>query len=219
VNYFKKNSSTLELIKWLSILSMLIDHMGLLLFDDNIYMRAIGRFALIGFSFLLAYNYRYNTHDKAAYKKRLLIWGLISQVPYSLAFGYEAGINIMFLLFMGLVAIEQLNTIYKTNKTIIPSLILTFITIASYFTGYFLFGVLTIALFYFALESKISIVLLMISAALLNFSIVFGLAAVGSIFVIYYLNTTLKMKRLKGYYFYLFYPLHLLILAIINISV
>lgn len=219
MNYFKKESSTLELIKWISIISMIIDHIGLILCDDNIYMRTAGRFALIGFSFLLAYNYRYNTQDRAAYKKRLFAWGVISQFPYSLVFGLDAGLNIMFLLLMGLLTIDQLHTIYKTNKTIIPSIVLSLILVASYYTGYFLFGVLVIVLFYFALESKIGIIFLMLAAALLNFNIVYGLAAVGSIFFIYYVHTSINIQRLKGYYFYAFYPLHLLIIGLINISV
>ena len=58
-----KNNNTIELIKYLSILSMLIDHIGLMFFDRNEIMTFIGRFAFVGFSFILAYNYKNNTKN------------------------------------------------------------------------------------------------------------------------------------------------------------
>jgi len=219
MRYMSKNSSTLELIKWLSILSMLIDHLGDLILDDNLYMRSIGRFALIGFSFLLAYNYRYNTKNKWAYKMRLFKWGLISQIPYSLAFGYAGGINIMFLLLMGLIAIDILNNIANDDKVIMPSFYLTTIIVISYFTGYFLFGVLVIVFFYFAMQSKINILFLLLSVAALNFSVEYALFALLYAYIIYRVDTPLNIPRVKGYYFYAFYPAHLLVIALMNISV
>ena len=198
MKFISKNSSTLELIKWLSIISMLIDHMGLLIFDDNLYMRTIGRFALIGFSFLLAYNYRYNTKNKWAYKIRLLKWGLIAQVPYSLAFGIDAGINIMFLLLMGLISIDIFQTIPKDDKVIMPSLYFTVIIMLSYFTGYFLFGVLVIVFFYFALENKKNIIFLLLSVSALNFNVVYASFALVYVYIIYRVDTPLNIPRVQG---------------------
>ena len=121
---------------------------------------------------------------------------------------------------MGLITIDVMSKItYLKSNLILDLILLTLIFVASYFTGYFLFGVLVILYFYYAFESRLSIVFLIMSAAALNFNIVSGLAAVESIFIIYYLHAPFKVKRLKGYYFYAFYPLHLLMLAFIKISV
>jgi len=211
-----KNSSDLELIKYISIITMIIDHVGLLFYPGFNEFRIIGRFALIGFSFILAYNYRYNTKNKTQYKIRLFKWAIISQVPYSLAFGYEAGINIMFLLLMALITIDIFSSIYKNEKVLMPSFYLTTILILSYYTGYFLFGVLVIVFFYFALDNKINIIFLLLSLAALNFSLLYApFALVYAYIILYRLDTSFNIPRLQGYYFYAFYPTHLLILWLI----
>lgn len=225
INYFQSSNNKIEIIKYLAIISMIIDHAGLILFDDNLIMRAYGRFALIGFSFLLAYNYRYHTHDKFKYQMRLLTWGIISQVPYSLALGLDAGLNIMFLLYLGLNAINLIeNLLDKTESkkeilfNILDVFTLSGLILLSYFTGYFIFGVLLIIFFYYSFENKAAIPFLFISAALLNgLNEIYALIGVASVFIIYYLQTTIYIQRINKYYFYAFYPLHLLILWLISL--
>ncbi len=224
MNYFHKDSSTLEIIKYLAIVSMTIDHAGIILFDENEIMRAYGRFAYIAFAFLLAYHYRYNTHDKFQYQMRLLKWAFISQVPYSLALGIDAGLNIMFLLYMSINAINLTeNLLQKTDSrkeilfNILDIFTLSALILLTYFTGYFIFGVLIIIFFYYTFENKAVMPFLLISAALLNgLSIIYAVAGVISVLIIYNLQTSLKLKRINKYYFYAFYPLHLIILWLIS---
>ncbi|UCM99198.1 conjugal transfer protein TraX [Sulfurimonas sp. SWIR-19] len=140
-----KNSVTIELIKWLSIIAMIIDHTAIVFYDNNEYMRFIGRFAFIGFAFVLAHNYRYFTRNKFDYKLRLVNWGTVSQIPFSLIFGAE--INILFLLAAGLYTIDAIENI-KTGKVLYPTLIISAALILSLFSGYFIFGILLIVLFY-----------------------------------------------------------------------
>ncbi|MBU1658339.1 conjugal transfer protein TraX [bacterium] len=222
-----KTKPTIEIIKYLSIISMLIDHVGVI-YEGHETFRFIGRFALIGFIFVLAYNYRYNTKDKTAYKLRLLTWAIISQGPFMLVLGDTSFFNILFLLLLGLLSIDAIKNlkdghIYyfvfrdKTyNLTILFYFISTFILsisiILSILTGYFFFGLTTIILLYYVYEYKYLLPLLLISTILINFSMVYALAAVISLVIIYYINVSFHMPRINKYYFYAFYPLHLLII-------
>ena len=215
MNHFIKNASTLELIKWLSIISMFIDHSGYLFFDSNIIMRFIGRFALIGFAFLIAYHYRFNTNNKSTYKKRIFLFALLSQYPFNLVFPNE--INILFLLWYGLVIIDNIDLVLHKNKIIQPVVIISAGIVMSMFTGYFFFGLFLIPLFYYIYQYKITLYFLILDALLLNFSFIYAIAGALSIYILYTLHINYRLKRLNKYIFYWFYPLHLLFLALIKI--
>jgi len=211
---FKKSSSDLELIKWISIVSMLIDHVGMIFYPDIDGFRYIGRFAFIGFAFLIAYNYRYNTKNKFRYKYRLFIFAIISQPIFQILIPGE--MNILFLLLMGIFTIYSIEEI-KKGKVISPTFILFGSLEVSLFSGYFLFGVLVILFFYYSLEENKYIPFLLLSVALLNFSISYGIVSLAYLILIYFLHAPIEIKRVQGFFFYLFYPLHLSILYLIKI--
>ena len=209
-----KNSSDLELIKYISIITMVIDHIGMMFYPGADEFRLIGRFAYIGFSFLLAYNYKYNTHNKFTYKLRLLIWAMISQLVYNNIAPGE--LNILFLLLMGIYSIDSFNEI-KQGKVIYPAFLLATSLLVSLVSGYFIFGILVIVFFYYSLESKKYFPYLVLSVAFLNFGIMYGLISLFWLYIIYKLHAPLKIKRIKGILFYAFYPTHLLILWLISL--
>lgn len=85
----KLNDTILQIIAYMS---MIIDHLGILisrLDGFNEYslvpfsMRCIGRIAMPIFAYMLVNGF-YKTHNKQAYFFRLLIIGLISEIPYDL---------------------------------------------------------------------------------------------------------------------------------------
>ena len=108
-------------LKWIALLSMLIDHTavalyyysavnGFPLFTQNAYyaLRLVGRLAFPIFAFLLAEGY-YHTRSVKKYLLRLFVFGLVSEVPFDLAlrmswidWSYQ---NVYFTLFLGLLAI------------------------------------------------------------------------------------------------------------------
>jgi len=210
LNNFKKNSSSLEVIKYLAIISMIIDHTAIIFYDENEIMRFIGRFAFIAFSYLLAYNYRFHSKHHEQYKKRLLIFALLSQVPYSMIFGVQ--LNIFFLLWFGLVMIDALEMIRTKDLVLYPTIIISTAIIVSWWEGYFLFGVFIIPLFYYVHDKKTVFYLLLLDILLLNFSIVYAIAGALSLLVIYYIHSDIKFPRINKYFFYLFYPVHLITL-------
>ena len=90
------------IIKIIAYVSMFIDHIGYLGdFSDGItaIMRGFGRLSFPLFAFLISEGYRY-TKNKLAYFLRLIIFGAISIIPYSLClYGkvlYFGKFNILF---------------------------------------------------------------------------------------------------------------------------
>ena len=71
-------------VKLMAILLMLVDHIGLLLLNNNFLFRAVGRLSFPLFVFLLMDGF-FCTRSVPRYARRLLLFWLISIVPYSLA--------------------------------------------------------------------------------------------------------------------------------------
>ena len=73
---------TYTLLKYIAIITMLIDHIGLRFASGNLYfiLRYIGRIAFPIFAFQIVEGYKHTSNlDK--YKKRLFIFALISEIP------------------------------------------------------------------------------------------------------------------------------------------
>jgi hypothetical protein len=95
-----------ELLKWVAIVTMTVDHIGVVLYPDYVVLRVIGRLAFPLFAYLLVLGTE-STRDLRGYFNRLLFFALISQLPYSLANGIAPWekLNIFFTLSLGLIMI------------------------------------------------------------------------------------------------------------------
>lgn len=71
-------------LKIIALVSMTIDHTGLLLMDNNKLMRNIGRLAFPVFAYMIAEGCRY-TKNKRKYFLRIFVLGLLCQVVYYIA--------------------------------------------------------------------------------------------------------------------------------------
>ena len=189
---------------------MIIDHIAVVFLDENIALRFIGRFSFIAFSYLLAYHYRFHTHDQERYKLRLLIFAIISQVPYSLIFGVQ--LNIFFLLWFGLVMIDTIEMVRMREQVLYPTIITSVALILTYWEGYFIFGLYMIPLFYYLHDNIKIFPFVLLNIMLLNFSIIFAIAAAISLLIIYHIDTDIRINKINKYYFYAFYPVHLIAL-------
>ena len=78
LNKLTVSGNTLKII---AMISMLIDHAGLLLFNDNEVMRIIGRLAFPVFAFLIAEGCFY-TKNKLRHFLEIFILGAVCQVVY-----------------------------------------------------------------------------------------------------------------------------------------
>lgn len=173
-------------------------------------MRDIGRLAFPIFAFLLVEGYLH-TKDKRKYGRNLLIFAFISEIPWDLVhknsflFLHQ---NVMFTLFLGFLGIYFLETYnrnrYKLSICLVGLLLLTYLLHADYGIA----GLGFILLLYVMRNNKL--LMTVIGAGYLPNNTYAALAFI-PINLYNGKRGFIKGKILK-YVFYLFYPVHLLIL-------
>lgn len=229
-NKFKIFSgSTLKLI---AVISMLLDHTALILYSEipafamplfnigsktiTIYyiLRKIGRLAFPLFCFLLTEGY-IHTKNRKKYGVNLLIFALISEIPFNLMKSgnlfYPKSQNIYFTLFFGFLLIYLFENIETNPKNIIAVFLIPIIVMLLR-VDYGLNGVLLILLIYMLREKRVL-------QALLAYPLLSGgIAAFCAFMPINMYNNKrgfIKTPLLK-YGFYIFYPAHIILLLIIK---
>ena len=109
---FRLSTSQLKLI---ALITMIIDHVGLALFNDNAVMRNVGRIAFPLYVFVLVEGFFF-TASRAKYLARLLVFALISEVPFDLGlYGYSprwSHQNVFITLTLGMAAIICMDFIF-----------------------------------------------------------------------------------------------------------
>ena len=95
-------------LKIFAIITMFFDHLGYGIYGKISWMNYIGRLAFPVFAFQLTEGYSH-TKDLKKYFSRLLIFAILSQIPFSLFHSIVSDdwfyLNIFFTLFMGLLSI------------------------------------------------------------------------------------------------------------------
>lgn len=230
-----------NLLKTLAIIFMLLDHLWATIIPGNQWMTNIGRLAFPIFAFLVVEGF-IHTSDFKKYLKRLFIFALISEIPFNLiytgSFIFPFHQNVLFTLLLGLLCINEINTIKndKSFKKIFKGtlkILLFFLIGIIGFVDYGLTGIFTIIMFYIFRNFKfawfgqlISLILLYIvffkgqSVVLniLNFEYYLPLQSIGILSLIpiwlYNGEKGIKNKKLQ-YMFYWFYPVHMLVIYLI----
>lgn len=109
-----------DILKAIAMFTMLVDHIGYLFFPSMMIFRTIGRIAFPIFAYLIGIGYEYTSSLKK-YMMRLLIFALITQIPYSFfnrSVTFEPfNLNILFTLLIGLVFIYLVNDSIKILKS------------------------------------------------------------------------------------------------------
>lgn len=199
-------------LKWVAVLTMLIDHIGAVLFPGQMEFRIIGRIAFPIYCFLIVEGYTH-TRDVQAYLKRLGIFALLSEIPYDLAFHGSlwdgSGQNVFLTLVLG---VFMMDIIDKTDFWVGKALELFLVAGAAEFlnTDYGGKGIFLIFIYY-ALQNYRGAKLL--AGGAWNF--LYGLGAVqnfgvlASVPLVFYNG---QRGRGMKYFFYFFYPCHLLVL-------
>lgn len=201
-------------LKLLAMLSMLIDHIGAILFPQYIVLRIIGRLAFPIYCFLLVQGYNHTSNLKK-YFLRLGLFALLSEIPFDLALQKDIfdikNQNIFFTLLIGLLAVHCYNY-FKYKKPIMIISIISLCILATIINcDYGAIGVLMILGFCIYKDKKVKLVLWEGIVSLPAFLEFFGLLA----FIPIFLYNSKKGYNIK-YLFYMFYPLHLLILYFIS---
>lgn len=234
-------------LKIFAIIFMTIDHMaiclgltytdgryflsGLMTRDTYDMFRTIGRLAFPIFCYLIVEGLTY-TKNVMNYIIRLFIFALLSQVPFSLMtkrepFVFQNNLNVYFTLALGLITIAVIDYFRKKQKKgeinkpiffLISAVAIicttTFAdTIRTDYSGY---GVLVIIIFY-VFKDKPLLTLLALYIATYNMSSNLEMYALFSLIFIV-LHNHQKGPSMK-YFFYLYYPLHMLILYGISLAI
>lgn len=233
-------------LKMIAIITMLIDHIGvavvengILKYQDNLpawgmfslsggsmwniadlVLRTIGRIAFPIFCFLLVEGF-FHTRDIKKYGARLLLFALISEIPFDLALfdqwfypGYQ---NVYVTLFIGLWVL------YWYDKALGNPIRQTLVFLAGCGAAVFLkcdydiIGITMILLFYvFYKDKKRQTIFAGILAAFESLSC-FGAAILAFIPIRMYSGA--RGKRNLKYFFYWFYPAHLVLLYILRLII
>lgn len=190
-------------------------------YNLDLVLRYIGRLAFPLFCFLLIEGFLHTKNVKK-YMLRLGLFALISEVPFDLTFNNSVleltSQNVFFTLFIGLAVLCGLQYFEETLPThLAPLRYLVAITgmMAAYFlqTDYDAFGVLLIVLLY---ELRNSRKWQCITGAIVTFFNSYT-APLAFLFIWFYNGE--RGKQLPKYFFYAFYPLHLLVLAGLRILI
>lgn len=225
-------------LKIIACISMFIDHFNYVWFDYTTYLNCIGRFAFPIFAFQLTESY-IHTHNLQKYFIKLFIFAIISQLPFMLfysIFSNDFTLNIMFTLILGLLFI----TFYdKVNKLLgfILGIFFAFLANKLHF-DYGWYGISIIMIFYILKNHKvlmtcsfIFVTLLKYILPLISLDIVSILNILSSlnlytmlclftslsiIFILFYNN---KKGQDFKYFLYIFYPVHLILIYLLNLVI
>lgn len=209
-------------IKVIACLTMLLDHIrysGAVF--ENFVTQYFGRLSFPLFAFLITEGYSH-TKDLKKYYKRLFIFALISQVPFMLfrtLVGEWKMLNIMFTLLLGLMCITVLDKIKK--KYICIPLIIIIITLGDILNvDYGSFGVLTILVMYLLKDKKMFLPLIYGIILLSYYYIIaeeYILIRENLLLILFTWISTFIINKYNGkegnkakYFFYWFYPIHML---------
>jgi len=212
-----------ELLKWIAIITMTVDHVGVMLYPEFTVLRFIGRFSFPLFAYLLILGIE-NTRNIRYYFTRLFIFALISQVPFFLALDYGPfdSLNIFFTLSSGLLFV------YFFKKSSVFVLVPVFASLVLPF-DYGIYGIAVIGCIFILKENTkfgVFSLVLINTLFLVPWNIQFlSISAIPLILL--HKNGSLKITRetteevtiplWRKYFFYVYYPLHLTLLYIIKL--
>ena len=212
------------ILKLLALTTMIIDHYGAIFQPGEITFRLIGRLAFPIYCFLLVEGFL-RTRDVKKYGLRLLIFALISELPFDYAFFdgiYWGHQNIFFTLFIGVVAMYLLDKNkdgHYAAKFAIGIGAAFLATMLS--TDYAYIGIIYILAFYYTKELPLLKRLTLVAAAMFITNLIgssglqqYSLLALIPI-MLYNGKPGLKNKVVQ-FMFYAAYPAHLLVFALIK---
>ena len=238
--------TTSFLLHIIAMIFMFCDHIWGTIVSGNDWLTCIGRLAFPIFAFLTVEGY-FHTKNFKKYMKRLLIFALITEIPFNLAIGgnflYPFHQNVLWTFLIALTAIYFLEKIKNKKiwlKILLGILIVIFSSVLGLLTmvDYYHYGILTVLIFYFFRGKKWwNYLSQLICLWYINVKMMGGmyyeinlldkiieisqqgLALFALIPIWLYKGKQGPYNKTIKYIYYAFYPVHLLILAIIGFFV
>ena len=241
---FEVTSAALHLM---AMAFMLCDHLWATVVDGNDWLTCVGRLAFPIFAFMIVEGY-FHTRDLKKYVKRMLLFALISEIPFDLMTAgglfYPLHQNVMFtfLLSIGLIWLNE-DAKRRGNKVVIiltgvSTVILGYLLGTFTFVDYYYAGPLTVLAFYFFRGRKwwcylgqfaaLWVINLELLGGLVYYVELFGtevrivqqgLALLALIPIWLYRGKQGYHSKWFQYTCYAFYPVHLLVLALLQMLI
>lgn len=232
-----------DVIKYIAMFTMLLNHIAAVFLERGTVLHEIledvGYFTAITMCYFLVEGYGY-TRSKKKYGRRLLLFAIISQFPFMFAFKEAfsvVGLNMiytLFICFLILVAMEKIqNGILRT----IVLILLVFMTVisdwqilAAVFTIMFasykdskkkMMMAYGIAFLMFAGLNSLNYVAMntcSVGMALLHGALSGAAILVSGIVILFFYNGKRSEhgRKFSQWFFYLFYPAHLLVIGLVH---
>ena len=226
-------------IKYIAITAMLLDHMAAFLFTPEkhpalivlyIIMRTIGRIAAPVMFYFLVEGY-VHTSSRKNYALRLLSFAILSQIPYSLVRFGKASAGDLNVIFTLLISFLMLAVTDMIKSQVIKGMAVALFMLISVFSDWGLLGPLMVWIFYMNKGNKIKQIrdYLMIICIQMICTVIFlicntqnwyeGICQLGIFLVIpllqFYNGEPGRRTVVNKWLFYVFYPLHLILIWLI----
>ena len=234
-----------DTIKYIAMAAMLVNHIGTIFLTPGTFLYElfldIGYFTAPVMCYFLVEGYRL-THSRKLYGRRLFVFAVLSELPFCLAFSHGAEVyfvamNMIFTLFLCFLLLEVLE---KEPKGFARGLLVALLILASTVSDWAILAPVYTMLFYKAGQDREKQKKAFFWAAALfgafglagspewysglqrllyALGCMSGVAAAGVCIVCFYNGRRAQRgQRFSKWFFYLFYPVHLLILGIIRIA-
>lgn len=234
-----------DTIKYIAMAAMLVNHIGTIFLTPGTFLYElfldIGYFTAPVMCYFLVEGYRL-THSRKLYGRRLFVFAVLSELPFCLAFShgtavYFVAMNMIFTLFLCFLLLEVLE---KEPKGFARGLLVALLILASTVSDWAILAPVYTMLFYKAGQDREKQKKAFFWAAALfgafglagspewysglqrllyALGCMSGVAAAGVCIVCFYNGRRAQRgQRFSKWFFYLFYPVHLLLLGIIRIA-
>lgn len=213
-------------LKWIAMITMLVDHIGMILFPQQLLFRIIGRISFPLFAFILVQGF-WQTKNRGKYFTRLLIMGFLVEPIYDLSQGHSVSLlanrsNIFFTLAFGLaiITIVQVFSEGRLSKFKMRFLLIAIVIFAIAISAdYGPYGLIVIYLMYH--KQHLFRNLFLLNLFYIGFQafyapfVLIQFAMLASVYLInkYHAYSEVPISKWIGYGFY---PLHLILLYFIS---
>ncbi|WP_225229017.1 TraX family protein [Paenibacillus gallinarum] len=202
------------MLHWIAMLTMLIDHIGAIFYQDQGIFRIIGRFAFPIYAFSTYLGYKYTSNMKR-YTYRLLLLAIISQIPFMLAFQHY-NLNVIWTLLSSLLVLQLLD---KSQSGISKVLIIMICGILMELStmDYGIYGLFLVLIFRYT-EGMVMVgahLILNIADMVVSELQIWSTLATVYIAFLMYKGASFR-STVPRWLWVSFYPLHLAVLAVIR---
>ena len=226
----KKFGLTNNQLKIIAAISMVLDHIGLVLFPSEIIFRILGRIAFPIYAFLIAEGCKH-TKNRKKYLGLIAGMGIAFQIFY-LVFMNDLYQGILITFSLSILLIFSIEALIKGEK-LLYRILSVFVIIGALFVAvvcpilfgkygfiidYGIWGVTLPIFVYFLPNNKLRVLFVALFLGVRGFTANFGWWPLMSVPFLALYNGERGKKGMK-YFFYIFYPLHLVIIYGIAIAI